>query len=178
MCRVTFWFEDLNTSVFLMWQAVQPPAETAASVTKPDAQPQAQPAVQQQTTTPPSAVSSTSQQAAQTPPSPAPPQRPARRKQASQAQVPEAQPSPSKPASGQPAASQAASSEISQISAETVSYRWFLNIIRWYKGCLSVDIKVFQFRNAKNIVYLNAFFWTIYLKRHSVIYLLDISASF
>ncbi|XP_047425611.1 AP2-associated protein kinase 1 isoform X2 [Mugil cephalus] len=108
-------------------QAVAPPkqplAETAASaaaapMTKADAQPQAQPAVQQQTT-PPSVVSSASQQAAQTPPSPAPPQRPARRKQAGQAQVPEAQPSPSKPASGQQAVPQTASSEISPKPAET-----------------------------------------------------------
>uniref|UniRef100_A0A3Q1H2W1 non-specific serine/threonine protein kinase n=1 Tax=Acanthochromis polyacanthus TaxID=80966 RepID=A0A3Q1H2W1_9TELE len=66
---------------------------------------------------------------------PAPPQRPARRKQASVAQPPEAQPSPTKPASAQPAVSQQqqqitqasaaqaqnASSEISQKSAETVS---------------------------------------------------------
>uniref|UniRef100_A0A7N8Y9M2 non-specific serine/threonine protein kinase n=1 Tax=Mastacembelus armatus TaxID=205130 RepID=A0A7N8Y9M2_9TELE len=106
-------------------------AETTAAVlvspvTKADVQPQAQPAIQQQTT-PPSAVSSTSGQAATTPSSPAPPQRPARRKQASQAQQPAAQPSPSKPASGQPSASQQpsaaqvqpTSSEICQKSAET-----------------------------------------------------------
>ncbi|XP_026152686.1 AP2-associated protein kinase 1-like isoform X2 [Mastacembelus armatus] len=116
-------------------QAVQPVAaagaETTAAVlvspvTKADVQPQAQPAIQQQTT-PPSAVSSTSGQAATTPSSPAPPQRPARRKQASQAQQPAAQPSPSKPASGQPSASQQpsaaqvqpTSSEICQKSAET-----------------------------------------------------------
>lgn len=122
-------------------QAVQPAAapatETAAAaslVTKVDVQPQAQPAVQPQTT-PPSVASSTSQQAAQTPSSPAPPQRPARRKQASVAQQPEAQPSPTKPASAQPAVSQQqqqqqitqasaaqaqnASTEISQKSAET-----------------------------------------------------------
>ncbi|XP_022059554.2 AP2-associated protein kinase 1-like isoform X3 [Acanthochromis polyacanthus] len=121
-------------------QAVQPVAapatETVAAaaslVTKADVQPQAQPAVQPQTTSP-SVASSTSQQAAQTPSSPAPPQRPARRKQASVAQPPEAQPSPTKPASAQPAVSQQqqqitqasaaqaqnASSEISQKSAET-----------------------------------------------------------
>ncbi|XP_040914156.1 AP2-associated protein kinase 1-like isoform X2 [Toxotes jaculatrix] len=117
-------------------QAVQPAAasgaETTAAavspVTKADVQPQAQPAVQQQQQTP---SPSTSQQAAPTPSSPAPPQRPARRKQASQAQQPAAQPSPSKPASGQPpvspqqqitqpsaAQAQPASTEISQKSAE------------------------------------------------------------
>ncbi|KAG7223980.1 hypothetical protein INR49_015237 [Caranx melampygus] len=80
-------------------------AAAVSPVTKADVQPQVQPAVQQQTT-PPSAGSSTSQQAAPTPSSPAPPQRPARRKQASQAQQPAAQPSPSKPASGQPPVSQ------------------------------------------------------------------------
>ncbi|GAA6217050.1 AP2-associated protein kinase 1-like isoform X2 [Lates japonicus] len=120
-------------------QAVQPVtatgAETTAAaavspVTKADVQPQAQPTVQQQTT-PPSVVSSTSQQAAPTPSSPAPPQRPARRKQASQAQQPAAQPSPSKPVPGQPpvsqqqqqitqpAAAQPVSTEISQKSDET-----------------------------------------------------------
>ncbi|XP_070780277.1 AP2-associated protein kinase 1-like [Enoplosus armatus] len=120
----------------------QPAAATAAEaaaaaavvspVTKADVQPQAQPIVQQQTT-PPSVVSTTPQQAAQTPSSPAPPQRPARRKQAGPAQQPAAQPSPSKPAPGQlpaslqqqqisqPSAAQAqpASTEISQIAAET-----------------------------------------------------------
>ncbi|XP_028272998.1 AP2-associated protein kinase 1-like isoform X2 [Parambassis ranga] len=108
----------------------QPVAVTAveAAATKAEVQPQAQPAVPQQTT-PPSVVSAASQQA-QTPSSPAPPQRPARRKQASLAQQPEAQPSPSKPASGQqgvspqqqqPAAvlAQPISTEISQKSAET-----------------------------------------------------------
>ncbi|XP_013859236.1 AP2-associated protein kinase 1 isoform X1 [Austrofundulus limnaeus] len=101
--------------------------ETAESqVGKADAVPQAPPASQQQTT-PPSVVSSAPQQAAQTPSSPAPPQRPARRKQTSQAQQPDAQPSPSKPASAllqeitpPPAAqTQPASSEISQKSAQT-----------------------------------------------------------
>uniref|UniRef100_A0A8D3C9M8 non-specific serine/threonine protein kinase n=1 Tax=Scophthalmus maximus TaxID=52904 RepID=A0A8D3C9M8_SCOMX len=72
-------------------------------VTKSDVQPQAQPTVQPQTT-PPSVVGSASQQT--TPSSPAPPQRPARRKQAGQPQQPAAQPSPSKPASAQPPASQ------------------------------------------------------------------------
>ncbi|XP_068562133.1 AP2-associated protein kinase 1-like isoform X1 [Cebidichthys violaceus] len=115
-------------------QPLQPAAATATAavvspVTKADIQQQAQPTVQQQTT-PPSVVSATSQQAAQTPSSPAPPQRPARRKQAQQ---PAAQPSPSKPASGQtpisqqqqqmtqPSAAQAqpASTEISQKAAET-----------------------------------------------------------
>ncbi|XP_042364669.1 AP2-associated protein kinase 1-like isoform X2 [Plectropomus leopardus] len=97
-------------------------AAVVSPVTKADVQPQAQPVVQQQTT-PPSAASATSQQGAQTPSSPAPPQRPARRKQAQQTA---AQPSPSKPASGQlpvsqPAAAQAspASTEISQKAAET-----------------------------------------------------------
>ncbi|XP_040012758.1 AP2-associated protein kinase 1-like isoform X2 [Xiphias gladius] len=120
-------------------QAVQPApatgAETTATavvspVTKADVQPQAQPTVQQQATAP-SVVSSTSQQATATPSSPAPPQRPARRKQASQAQQPAAQPSPSKPAPGQPpvfqeqitqasvAQAQPASTENSQKSAET-----------------------------------------------------------
>ncbi|XP_071322566.1 AP2-associated protein kinase 1-like isoform X2 [Trachinotus anak] len=119
--------------------AAAPGAETTAAaavspVTKADVQPQVQPTVQQQTT-PPSVGSSTSQQAAPTPSSPAPPQRPARRKQASQAQQPLAQPSPSKPASGQPpvsqqqqqqqqimqpvaAQAQPASTEISQKAAE------------------------------------------------------------
>uniref|UniRef100_A0A3P8SQ36 non-specific serine/threonine protein kinase n=1 Tax=Amphiprion percula TaxID=161767 RepID=A0A3P8SQ36_AMPPE len=120
-------------------QAVQPAtapatettAAAASLVTKADVQPQAQPTVQPQIT-PPSVASSTSQQAAQTPSSPAPPQRPARRKQASVAQQPEAQPSPTKPASAQPAVSQQqqitqasaaqaqnASTENSQKSAET-----------------------------------------------------------
>ncbi|XP_037548085.1 AP2-associated protein kinase 1 [Nematolebias whitei] len=91
--------------------------ETAASqVVQADAAPQAQPASQQQTT-PPSVVGSTSQQAAQTPSSPAPPQRPARRKQTNQAQQPDTQPSPSKPASGQPAV--APQQEIVQPSAQT-----------------------------------------------------------
>ncbi|XP_005451327.1 AP2-associated protein kinase 1 isoform X2 [Oreochromis niloticus] len=116
-------------------QAVQPapapaaetaaPAAVASPVTKADIQPQAQPTVQQQTT-PTSVVSSTSQQGAQTPSSPAPPQRPARRKQASLAQQPEAQPSPSKPAASQqqitqPSAAQAqpGSTESSQKPAET-----------------------------------------------------------
>uniref|UniRef100_A0A3B4YBG8 non-specific serine/threonine protein kinase n=1 Tax=Seriola lalandi dorsalis TaxID=1841481 RepID=A0A3B4YBG8_SERLL len=121
--------------------AAQPAAQPAAAagadttaaaispVTKADVQPQVQPAVQQQTT-PSSVGSSVSQQAAPTPSSPAPPQRPARRKQASQAQQPVAQPSPSKPTPGQqpvsqqqitqPAAAlaQPASTEISQKSAE------------------------------------------------------------
>lgn len=110
-------------------------AATAVSpVTKADIQPQAQPIVQQQTT-PPSGVSTTSQQAAQTPSSPAPPQRPARRKQAGQAQQPAAQPSPNKPAPCQPlvplqqqitqpsaAQAQPASAEINQKAAETVSF--------------------------------------------------------
>uniref|UniRef100_UPI003AAF0862 AP2-associated protein kinase 1-like n=1 Tax=Centroberyx gerrardi TaxID=166262 RepID=UPI003AAF0862 len=98
-------------------QPVQPIAATgaeittagggASSVTKTDTQPQAQaqPTVQQQITSP-SLASPIPQQAAQPPSSPAPPQRPARRKQAGQAQQPAAQPSPTKPASGQPSASQ------------------------------------------------------------------------
>ncbi|XP_026195053.1 AP2-associated protein kinase 1-like isoform X2 [Anabas testudineus] len=116
-------------------QAVQPAAATGAETTaaaaaivspvnKADIQPQVQPTVQQQTTPPP-VVSSTSQQGAQTPSSPAPPQRPARRKQPSQAQQAAVQPSPSKPAPGQSPVSQAtatqaqpASSEIAQKSAE------------------------------------------------------------
>ncbi|KAM9338558.1 AP2-associated protein kinase 1-like [Symphorus nematophorus] len=109
-------------------------AAAVSPVTKAEVQPQAQPIVQQQTT-PPAGVSATSQQAAQTPSSPAPPQRPARRKQASQAQQPAAQPSPSKPAAGQPpvslqqpqqqitqpsvAQAQPTSTEISQKAAET-----------------------------------------------------------
>lgn len=109
-------------------------ATVVSPVTKADIQPQAQPIVQQQTT-PPSVVSTTSQQAAKTPSSPAPPQRPSRRKQAGQAQQPAAQPSPSKPAPGQPlvpvqqqvtqpsaAQAQAASAEINQKAAETVSF--------------------------------------------------------
>lgn len=106
-------------------------AETTAAavspVNKADIQPQPQPTVQQQTT-PPSVVSSTSQQGAQTPSSPTPPQRPARRKQASQVQQTAVQPSPSKPASGQspvsqPSAAQAQpdSTEIGQKSEEAVS---------------------------------------------------------
>ncbi|TKS84516.1 AP2-associated protein kinase 1 [Collichthys lucidus] len=116
-------------------QPVQPAESTTAAavvpaVTKADVQPQAQP-VQQQTT-PSSVVSAASQQAAQTPSSPAPPQRPARRKQAGQAQQPAAQPSPSKPSPGQPpvsvqqqmtqpaaAQAQPASAEVSQKAAET-----------------------------------------------------------
>lgn len=106
-------------------------AAVVSPVTKADVQPQAQPVVHQQTT-PPSTVSATSQQA-QTPSSPAPPQRPARRKQAGQAPQPAAQPSPSRPASGQPpgsqqqqitqpsaAQAQPAFNEISQKAAETV----------------------------------------------------------
>ncbi|XP_034752419.1 AP2-associated protein kinase 1-like isoform X2 [Etheostoma cragini] len=83
-----------------------------SAVTKTEVQPQAQHIVQQQTT-PPSVASGTSQQAAQTPSSPAPPQRPTRRKQAQQpatqqpaTQPPAAHPSPGKPASGQPPVSQ------------------------------------------------------------------------
>ncbi|KAK2819110.1 hypothetical protein Q5P01_024671 [Channa striata] len=119
-------------------QAVQPATMAGAEatpvgvspVTTPEIQPQAQPTVQQQTTPPPG-VSSTSQQGAVTPSSPAPPQRPARRKQASLAQQPAVQPSPSKLASGQPTVSlqqqitqlsdaqaQFASTEISQKSVE------------------------------------------------------------
>ncbi|XP_028456753.1 AP2-associated protein kinase 1 isoform X3 [Perca flavescens] len=126
-------------------QPVQPAAATGAeattaaavvsAVTKADVQPQAQPIVHQQTT-PPSVASGTSQQAAQTPSSPAPPQRPARRKQAQQpaAQQPAAHPSPSKPVSGQPpvsqqqqitqpsaAQAQPASTEISQNAAVTTT---------------------------------------------------------
>ncbi|XP_044029574.1 AP2-associated protein kinase 1-like isoform X2 [Siniperca chuatsi] len=107
-------------------------AAVVSPVTKAEVQPQAQPIVQQQTT-PPSVVSATSQKAAQSPLSPAPPQRPARRKQAGQAQQPAAQSSPSKPASGQPpvslqqqqitqpsaAQAQPASTEIIQKAAET-----------------------------------------------------------
>lgn len=91
---------------------------TPAAVAKPDVQPQAQPSAQQPTS-PPSA----SQQATPTPSSPAPPQRPARRKQASLAQQPEPPTSPSKAADSQQQASavqtQPAASEISQKSAET-----------------------------------------------------------
>ncbi|KAM7369045.1 hypothetical protein PAMP_013344 [Pampus punctatissimus] len=128
-----------NSSQAAAAQKQQPAAATGAEtiattavspVTNADVQPQAQPTVQQQTTSP-SVVSATSQQAAQTPSSPAPPQRPARRKQAGQAQQPVAQPSPSKPASGQPpvseqqvtrpsaAQAQPGSTEISQKAAET-----------------------------------------------------------
>uniref|UniRef100_A0A665VQR9 non-specific serine/threonine protein kinase n=1 Tax=Echeneis naucrates TaxID=173247 RepID=A0A665VQR9_ECHNA len=108
-------------------------AETAAvvsPVTKTDVQPQVQPTVHQQTTSP-SVGSAASQQAAPTPSSPAPPQRPARRKQASQVPQPVAQPSPSKAASTQPpvtqqqqimqpavALAQPASTEISQKPSE------------------------------------------------------------
>ncbi|TWW66038.1 AP2-associated protein kinase 1 [Takifugu flavidus] len=84
--------------------AETPTAPTVASPpTKAEVQPQAQSVAQQQTT-PPSVVGTTSQQAAQTPSSPAPPQRPARRKQPGPAQQPAAQPSPSKAPSGQPPA--------------------------------------------------------------------------
>uniref|UniRef100_UPI0037E95162 AP2-associated protein kinase 1-like isoform X2 n=1 Tax=Semicossyphus pulcher TaxID=241346 RepID=UPI0037E95162 len=119
-------------------QPVQPAAAPAADTTttaaavvspviKADIQPQAQPTVQQQTT-PPSVVSAPSQQADQTPSSPAPPQRPARRKQGGQ---PAAQSSPSKTAPIQPsvqqqqitqpsaAQAQPACTEISQKAAET-----------------------------------------------------------
>ncbi|XP_041825724.1 AP2-associated protein kinase 1-like isoform X3 [Melanotaenia boesemani] len=120
-------------------QAVQPAsaagAETAttaaSSVAKGEATTQAQATAQQQTTAPSVA---NSQQVTQTPSSPAPPQRPARRKQTSQAQQPEAQSSPSKSAPSQPAVAQQqqiiqpsaaqaqpASTEISQKSAETTS---------------------------------------------------------
>ncbi|KAF3702079.1 AP2-associated protein kinase 1 [Channa argus] len=119
-------------------QVVQPVAATGAEataagvspVTTPDIQPSAQPTVQQQTTSPPG-ISSTSQQGALTPSSPAPPQRPARRKQASLAQQPSVQPSPSKLAPGlttvslqqqttqlSDAQAQSASTEISQKSVE------------------------------------------------------------
>lgn len=125
-------------NLFFVWQPVQPAtaagAETAAAaaaivspVTKADVQAQAQPIVQQQTT-PSTAVATASQPAAQTPSSPAPPQRPARRRQASQAQQPAAQSSPSKATASQqqitqPSAAQAqpTSSEISQKAVETVS---------------------------------------------------------
>ncbi|KAM4527449.1 AP2-associated protein kinase 1-like isoform 1-T1 [Odontesthes bonariensis] len=94
-------------------QAVQPAAAAGAEtaplaaplVAKAEAPPQAQPTAQQQTAHP-SVVGSASQQAAQTPSSPAPPQRPARRKQTNQTQQPEAQPSPSKQASSQPSVAQ------------------------------------------------------------------------
>ncbi|XP_078127034.1 AP2-associated protein kinase 1-like isoform X2 [Sander vitreus] len=99
-------------------QPVQPAAATGAettaaaavvsAVTKADVQPQAQPIVQQQTT-PPSVASGTSQQAAQTPSSPAPPQRPARRKQAQQPVV--QQPAVQQPAVQQPAAQQPAAQQ-------------------------------------------------------------------
>ncbi|XP_029940032.1 AP2-associated protein kinase 1 isoform X2 [Salarias fasciatus] len=93
-------------------------AAAASAVAKPDVQPQAQPPVQQQAP-PPTAVSAASQQAAQAPSSPAPPQRPARRKQPSVAQQPEAQPSPSKPAA---AAQQAASQQQTPaVQAQTAS---------------------------------------------------------
>lgn len=99
-------------------------AETATSMAaKPDVQPQAQPTAQQQQTSPPSAAGSAPQQAGPTPSSPAPPQRPARRKQASLAQQPEAPTSPSKPAASQQQPSAVptlpAATEISQKSAET-----------------------------------------------------------
>ncbi|KAM9841822.1 AP2-associated protein kinase 1 [Aulostomus maculatus] len=101
-------------------------AAAVSPVTKADVQPQAQaqPTVQQQATTP-SVVSATPQQTAQTPSSPAPPQRPARRKQVGQAQQPAAQPSPSKPASAQTSLSEQqqrappTSTETSQKAAET-----------------------------------------------------------
>ncbi|XP_070706463.1 AP2-associated protein kinase 1-like [Pempheris klunzingeri] len=103
----------------------QPAAATGAEntaavvsvVAKADVQPQAQSVVQQQTTLP-SVASATSQQGAQTPSSPAPPQRPARRKQAGGAPQPVAQPSPSKAASAQPQV-QPAAADISQKTAET-----------------------------------------------------------
>ncbi|CAJ1070513.1 AP2-associated protein kinase 1-like isoform X2 [Xyrichtys novacula] len=108
-------------------------AAAAAAVVSPmikaDVQPQAQPTVQQQTT-PSSVVGTTPQQADQTPSSPAPPQRPARRKQAGQAPQSAAQASPSKTAPSQPQVSQQitqppaaqappACTEISQKAAET-----------------------------------------------------------
>ncbi|XP_034565638.1 AP2-associated protein kinase 1-like isoform X2 [Notolabrus celidotus] len=117
--------------------ATAPSAETAAAATavvspviKADVQPQAQPTVQQQTT-PPSVVGTPSQQADQTPSSPAPPQRPARRKQGGQAPQSAAQASPVKSAPSQlqgsqkqqvaqPSAAQAPSActEISQKAAD------------------------------------------------------------
>uniref|UniRef100_H2T7Z8 non-specific serine/threonine protein kinase n=1 Tax=Takifugu rubripes TaxID=31033 RepID=H2T7Z8_TAKRU len=66
--------------------------------------------------------------AAQTPSSPAPPQRPARRKQPGPAQQPAAQPSPSKAPSGQPPAplqqqsAQPTLADVSQKEAEMVSF--------------------------------------------------------
>lgn len=112
-----------------VWQPVEP-AETptaptvASPLTKAEVQPQAQSVAQQQTT-PPSVVSTTSQQ---TPSSPAPPQRPARRKQPGPAQQPAAQPLPSKAPSGQPPAplqqqiAQHTLADVSQKEAEMVSF--------------------------------------------------------
>lgn len=132
-------FADVILTVICL--CVQPAAGTGAETTaaavspvnKADIQPQAQTTAQQQTT-PPSVVSSTSQQGAQTPSSPAPPQRPARRKQASQVQQTTVQPSPSKPASSQPpvsqpsaAQAQPASTEIGQKSDEAVSGLLLIN---------------------------------------------------
>lgn len=109
------------------------PAETPTAPTftlpptKAEVQPQAQPVAQQQTT-PPSVVGTTSQQAAQTPSSPAPPQRPARRKQPGPAQQPATLASPSKAPSGQPPAplqqqvAQPALADVSQKEAEMVSF--------------------------------------------------------
>ncbi|XP_041666108.1 AP2-associated protein kinase 1-like isoform X2 [Cheilinus undulatus] len=101
--------------------AAAPLAETAAAaavvspVVKADVQPQAQPTVQQQTT-PPAAPS---QQPDQTPSSPAPPQRPARRKQPGPAQGSPSKTAPSQPqVSQQQQITQPTSAEISQITAE------------------------------------------------------------
>ncbi|XP_062414978.1 AP2-associated protein kinase 1-like isoform X2 [Pungitius pungitius] len=99
-------------------------AAAASAVTKADAQQQAQPIVQQQAT-PASGVSATSQQVAQTPSSPAPPQRPARRKQAQAPAAAAGTPDPGQTATSQqttpPSAAQAppTSAAISQKSAET-----------------------------------------------------------
>ncbi|XP_028318425.1 AP2-associated protein kinase 1-like isoform X2 [Gouania willdenowi] len=98
-------------------------AESAASVAATSSLTKTEVQLQAQQTTPPSTVTSTLDQAGPTPSSPAPPQRPARRKQGSMAQQPEAPSSPSRLASGQQTVSQQqtqpTSSEISQKSAET-----------------------------------------------------------
>ncbi|KAF7665384.1 hypothetical protein LDENG_00145080 [Lucifuga dentata] len=119
-------------------QAAQPVTATGAeistssgvvsSVSKLDSQPQAQAqAAAQQPITSPSLASAVPQQAGQAPSSPAPPQRPARRKQAGPAQQSAAQPSPTKPAGASlqqqisqlpPSQVHSSSAEISQKAAE------------------------------------------------------------
>ncbi|XP_068190865.1 AP2-associated protein kinase 1-like isoform X2 [Antennarius striatus] len=119
----------------LVQPAVVSGAETtttaAAAVMSPVTKADVQPQTAQQQPTPHSVLGTTLQQVAQAPSSPAPPQRPARRKQTSQAQQPASQPLLMQPGQApgseqqvtQPSAAQAQpiSSEISQKAPEVSS---------------------------------------------------------